>query len=168
MTATNGETVTLSTATASDYDSLLWTCTSGQSPTFSDATELNPTVTFNEVGVHTLQLAATNTDGTTTDTLTVTVQAVIVDSGYNSSNPPALVAQMVGKNGASMWEYDSADSPSNVRQNGYFTDGVALGMKVGDVVTQIDTVGATVHHMYTVKSLNSDGSVNLSDGTAIN
>ncbi len=41
-------------------------------------------------------------------------------------------------------------------------------MKVGDMVTQIDTVGATIHHMYTVKSLNSDGSVNLSDGTAIN
>lgn len=109
------------------------------------------------------------TDGVVTGvTRNVQSQGVIVDSGYNPSNPPGLIAQMVGKNGASMWEYDSADSPADVRKNGYITNGVALGMKVGDVVTQIDTVGATVHHMYTVKSLNSDGSVNLSDGTAIN
>lgn len=76
LTATNGDTVTLSGATASNYDSLLWTCTSGQSPTFSDATALNPTVTFNEVGVHTLQLAATNTEGTETSTMTATVEAI--------------------------------------------------------------------------------------------
>lgn len=85
-----------------------------------------------------------------------------------SDHTPALIAQMVGKNGASVWQFDSTDSPSEVSQSGYFANGVALGMKVGDVVTQIDTVGATVHHMYTVKSLNSDGSVNLSDGTVIN
>lgn len=76
ITATNGDTVTLSTATVSDYNSLLWTCTSGQSPTFSDATELNPTVTFNESGLHTLRLTATNSDGSDFDELTVDVAEV--------------------------------------------------------------------------------------------
>lgn len=76
LTATNGDTVTLSGATATNYDSLAWACTSGQSPTFSDATSLNPDVTFNEAGSHTLQLTATNTEGSVPDTLTATVEAI--------------------------------------------------------------------------------------------
>lgn len=76
LTATNGDTVTLSGATAANYDSLAWTCTSGQSPTFSDATALNPDVTFNETGSHTLQLTATNAEGSVPDTLTATVEAI--------------------------------------------------------------------------------------------
>lgn len=76
VSAVNGDTITLSGSTASDYDSLQWTCTTGQSPTFSDATILNPTVTFNESGVHVLRLTATNTDGSSFDELTATVTAV--------------------------------------------------------------------------------------------
>lgn len=76
IAASNGDTVNLSDAAASDYDSLSWTCTSGQSPTFSDTTILNPTVTFNETGTHILELTATNADGSSSDTLTATVEAV--------------------------------------------------------------------------------------------
>jgi len=76
LTGTIGDTVTISGATASDYDSLLWTCESGQSPTFSDATVLNPDVTFNESGLHVLRLTATNADGSAFDELSATVQAV--------------------------------------------------------------------------------------------
>jgi hypothetical protein len=73
-TPTVGDTFT-PTATASDYDSLLWTCTSGQSPTFSDATVLQPSITVNETGVHTFRLTATNTDGSAFDEFSVTVSA---------------------------------------------------------------------------------------------
>jgi lysophospholipase L1-like esterase len=76
ITPTEGDAVTLSGATASNFDSLQWTCTTGQTPTFSDATALNPTVTFNEAGLHTLQLTATNTGGSTSDTLNADVQAI--------------------------------------------------------------------------------------------
>ena len=77
ITPNKGDTVTLSGSTASDYDSLQWTCTSGQSPTFSDATTLNPNVTFNESGLHTLRLTATNTDGSSFDELEAGVQEVV-------------------------------------------------------------------------------------------
>lgn len=59
-------------ATASDYDSILWTCTSGQSPTIANATTLTPTITLNETGAHTFKFAATLSGVTTTDTLTAT------------------------------------------------------------------------------------------------
>ena len=87
ITADNGDTVTLSGATASNYDSLLWTCTSGQSPTFSDATVLNPTVTFNEAGVHTLQLTATNTEDSVSDTVEYDVTSATVVTGVFKATP---------------------------------------------------------------------------------
>lgn len=86
---------------------------------------------------------------------------------YSTNNPPALVTQMVGKNGGSKWMYDSADAATVVRADGYITNGADLGMKVGDSVEQIDTVGGAVSHLYTVVAVNANGSVNLSDGTAV-
>lgn len=76
ITSTEGDTVTLSGATASNYDSLQWTCATGQAPTFSDAAALNPDVTFNEAGLHTLRLTATNAEGSVFDELTADVQAI--------------------------------------------------------------------------------------------
>lgn len=87
INATNGDTVTLSGATASDYDSLAWTCTSGQSPTITNGNTLTPTITFNEVGVHTLRLTATNAEGSTFDALDVDVSAV-----QNTNQPPVASA----------------------------------------------------------------------------
>lgn len=85
---------------------------------------------------------------------------------YSTDNPPALISQMVGKNGGSKWMYDSTDAASAVRVDGYITDGAYLGMKVGDSVEQIDTAGGSVNHNYTVVAVNANGSVDLSDGTA--
>ena len=87
INATNGDTVTLSGATASDYDSLAWTCTSGQSPTITNGNTLTPTITFNEAGVHTLRLTATNAEGSTFDALDVDVSAV-----QNTNQPPVANA----------------------------------------------------------------------------
>lgn len=86
---------------------------------------------------------------------------------YSTSNPPALVSQLVGKAGGSVWIYDSADAATVVRVTGYITNGDALGMKVGDIVDQIDSAGATVAHRYVVKSVAADGAADLSDGTAL-
>lgn len=85
---------------------------------------------------------------------------------YSTSNPPALVSQMVGKAGGSKWFYDSADAAIVVRVDGYITNAADLGMSVGDVVEQRDTAGATVAHNYVVAAINADGSADLTDGTA--
>jgi len=73
---------------------------------------------------------------------------------------------MVGKNGGSTWVYDSTDAATLVRVDGYFTDGYDLGMRVGDVVHQRDSAGATVAHDYVVLSATATGGVDLSNGTA--
>jgi hypothetical protein len=86
---------------------------------------------------------------------------------YSTSNPPALVSQLLGKAGGSVWIYDSADAATVVRVTGYITNGYDLGMKVGDIVDQIDSAGATVAHRYVVKSVAVDGAADLSDGTAV-
>lgn len=57
---------------------------------------------------------------------------------YATSNPPALVASQVG-GGANIWLYSSADVDSAVNAADYFSNGDALGMKVGDIVNVIDT-----------------------------
>lgn len=57
---------------------------------------------------------------------------------YSTANQPMLIAQGVGGNG-NIWLYKSADDDATVNGASYFTDGVKLGMKVGDIVLVIDT-----------------------------
>ncbi|MBO9380029.1 hypothetical protein GG804_24995 [Sphingomonas histidinilytica] len=57
---------------------------------------------------------------------------------YSVSNPPALIAEKVGGSG-SVWLYKSADDDATVNGASYFTNGVPLGMQVGDIVLVIDT-----------------------------
>lgn len=57
---------------------------------------------------------------------------------YSTSLPPALVTQRVGDSPA-YWAYKSADIVGDVDASGYFTNGAALGMKVGDQVWVYDT-----------------------------
>lgn len=85
---------------------------------------------------------------------------------YSTDNPPALVSQGVGGK-FRQWMYDSADAATAVRVDGYITDAEDLGMKVGDVVIQVDATGATIAHIYTVVAINANGSADLSDGTAV-
>lgn len=64
---------------------------------------------------------------------------------YSASNPPQCVAQAIA--GPSSWVYQSADAHTDVDATNYFTNGQALGMKVGDLVSVLDTNAdtATVH-----------------------
>lgn len=56
---------------------------------------------------------------------------------YVATNPPALLAQTL--TGGSVWLYKSTDDDGTVNGASYFTNGVTLGMKVGDIVLVIDT-----------------------------
>lgn len=58
---------------------------------------------------------------------------------YSTSNPPVLIAQSVGGGSGNVWLYKSADVDSDVNGASYFSNGVTLGMKVGDIVLVIDT-----------------------------
>lgn len=57
---------------------------------------------------------------------------------YVTTNPPSLVSQRIG-DGPAIWIYKSADVDSDVNAASYFSDGVALGMRVGDIVHVVDT-----------------------------
>lgn len=56
---------------------------------------------------------------------------------YSTSNPPARIGGTIGGN--SLWIYSSADDDATVNGAGYFTNGDALGMQVGDCVIVSDT-----------------------------
>lgn len=86
---------------------------------------------------------------------------------YVTTNPPALISQLVGKTGGKQWVYDSADAALVVRGAGYITNADDLGMAVGDIVDQIDSTGATVAHRYVVNSVTAGGAADLTDGTAV-
>ena len=84
---------------------------------------------------------------------------------YSTSNPPALITKRVGDLGGAMWSYDSTDAATVVRAINYFTNALELGMKVGDIVQQTDSAGATVSHRYVVLAVIAAGA-DLSDGDA--
>lgn len=57
---------------------------------------------------------------------------------YSTSNPPVLLAE--GLNGGlSVWGYKSTDVDSATNASDYYSNGVLLGMKVGDIVLVSDT-----------------------------
>lgn len=49
---------------------------------------------------------------------------------YDEANPPFIMAGAIA--GPHLWGYHDADVDADVDAAGYFTDGDALGMKVGD------------------------------------
>ena len=86
---------------------------------------------------------------------------------YSTGSPPVLVSSQLGKMGGKVWLYDSTDAATAVRVDGYIANGSDLGMSVGDIVDQVDSVGGTVAHRYVVLSVTAGGAADLSDGTAL-
>ena len=86
---------------------------------------------------------------------------------YSTSNPPYLIATPIGSEGGRKWMYRSSDSSALVDNDGYITNGKALGMRVGDSVEvgQRGTPAASSYH--TVVAVNSDGSVDLSNNSFV-
>lgn len=64
---------------------------------------------------------------------------------YATTNPPSLVSQRIG-DGPAIWIYSSADVDSDVNAASYFSDGIALGMRVGDIVLVVDTTTPKVSY----------------------
>ncbi len=56
---------------------------------------------------------------------------------YSTSNPPTMLAQATA--GGAHWHYNSADDVATVTAADYFSNGAALGMKVGDFITIYDS-----------------------------
>lgn len=70
---------------------------------------------------------------------------------YATTNPPQLVMQPIA--GRAVWTYTHTDVHTDVDASDYFSNGSALGMKVGDIVivSKSDaTIGSTVHYVSTV------------------
>ena len=71
---------------------------------------------------------------------------------YATSNPPVKIAEGL-KSGPALWIYNSADVHTDVDEADYFSNGDALGMKVGDMVLvgkTTATIGATIHYVSAV------------------
>jgi len=56
-------------------------------------------------------------------------------------SPSQNIAQAANKSGKQVWQYDSADALTTVQGSGYFSNGVELGMRVGDIV-DVSVAGA--------------------------
>ena len=65
---------------------------------------------------------------------------------YSTSAPPRLVTpSFTNASGeAGMWIYSSTDNATTVDVPGYFTNALALGIKVGDYITVVDTDASPV------------------------
>lgn len=71
---------------------------------------------------------------------------------YSASNPPVAVTPRIG-GGPCIWMYNSTDVHTDVDATDYFTNGAALGLKVGDAMIvgkTSATIGNTLHYVTTV------------------
>jgi lipid-binding SYLF domain-containing protein len=50
-----------------------------------------------------------------------------------------MLTQRIGGGGVALWAYKSSDAVTSVVGSSYFSNGAALGMKVGDVVMVLNT-----------------------------
>ncbi len=76
---------------------------------------------------------------------------------YVTTNPP--IRANGGVSGPSLWMYQHAtDQRSDVIAQDYFTDGLALGMKVGDFVLHFET-DALLGSLSCVNTVDADGTL---------
>jgi hypothetical protein len=81
---------------------------------------------------------------------------------YATSNQPYRLSQG-GLSGASLWYYSDGDVDSDVDATDYFSDGDALGMKVGDMLLHYDTAGVAT--FFFVSAVTAGGAATVIAGT---
>lgn len=72
---------------------------------------------------------------------------------YATTNPPKLLVAGMGSGQPALWVYTSTDVHTDVDAADYFSNGAALGLRVGDVMLvskSSATIGTTVHYVTTV------------------
>jgi hypothetical protein len=82
---------------------------------------------------------------------------------YATTNPPQLAAQPIA--GKRIWNYASDDVSTDVDAVGYFTNGYALGMRVGDVVHVIENDNSYTHTVHSVITSTAGGASTISAAT---
>lgn len=80
---------------------------------------------------------------------------------YSTSNPPFLKSGPLTGPGKT-WGYRSTDVATDVDAVGYFTNGHALGMRVGDIVEVFDTDTNDVMTLHRVITATAGGAVTVS------
>jgi len=79
---------------------------------------------------------------------------------YVTTNPPQLLVGRFAGTGVSLWTYTSADVAADVDAAGYFTNGDALGMKVGDFILQYETA-TPLCHIWAVITVTAGGAATV-------
>lgn len=75
---------------------------------------------------------------------------------YATSNPPKLIGgALASKGGGKVFLYRSADDDATTNGASYYSNGVLLGMEVGDIVLVIDTTTPKVS-LHGVASVSGD------------
>jgi len=71
---------------------------------------------------------------------------------YATTQPPQVAVPRVGTLGPAIWTYTSVDVDSDVNASGYFSNGVDLGMQVGDIIFVHDTATpkSSVHYVVSI------------------
>lgn len=80
---------------------------------------------------------------------------------YATTNPPQLLVPSVGT-GVALWGYSSTDVHTDVDAADYFSNGEALGMKLGDFVMVGKTSATIAGTLHTVSAVSAAGAVTIS------
>ena len=86
---------------------------------------------------------------------------------YATTNPPALVSSRIGSGSGNIYYYNHTDAIADVLATGYFTNGYALGMRVGDIVHVADTTNGEVYSMYCSVSTSGGASTVTNEHTEL-
>lgn len=81
---------------------------------------------------------------------------------YSTSNPPALKSPSPLTGAGQTWSYRSTDVATDVDAADYFSNGHALGMKVGDIVEVTDTDTSTTITLHRVTAVTAGGAATVS------
>lgn len=82
---------------------------------------------------------------------------------YSTSSPPTCSAQGIGGIAkGKLWTYLSADVHTDVDATDYFSNGHALGMRVGDIVFVVETDNSYALSMHVVTAVTTGGAATVS------
>lgn len=86
---------------------------------------------------------------------------------YSTSSPPRMIVPGgMTENVPNIWGYSSTDTAATVAGSNYFSNGSALGMKVGDIVI-VDDSATPLTTTHRVNTVTAGGAADVGTGTTI-